>query len=252
MKNTFLLLFFTTCLNSFAQELPADSIILKKVFGQTDKGGITYRRPFYKERGEGISTYEESIVWRIVFKEIVNFQNQNLIFTIIEAEDLTQHGNQFGYRNMYFLKQRNKKIELIDSIIPEDEIWLGDNSTYKIADIGTNKKALIIQFGSTGNHHFEGSKSINFLEIGNITYLISTSIYDNSISKTLVSEKEDCGAKSYNEEFEIIKSDKEWFDIKIHHVDYGFTSGCREKFIKFKIDKVFSYTDGKYNEKKNN
>jgi hypothetical protein len=252
MKNAFLLLILTTCLNSFAQNLPTDRIILKKVFGKTDEGGMSFSRPFDKERNEGICTYEDSIVWRVVFKDKVTLQNQNLIFTIIEAKDLTQHGHQFGYRNMYFFKQLSKKIELIDSIIFEDEILLGDNSAYEIADIGNDKKALIIQYGSSGNQHLEGSKGIYLLEIGKRTYLLSAKYYSNWAWKTTESEDEDCTAAAYDEEYEIIKSDKEWYDIKIHHTDYGFTKGCKEKYIKFEKDKVFSYTDGKYNEIINN
>ena len=252
MKNTFLLLFLMTCLNSFAQELPADSIILKKVFGETDKGGITYSRPFDKERNEGICTYEECIVWKIAFKQQVYLQNKNLLLVIIEADDLTQHGHQFGYRDIYFFKQTNNKLELIDSIITDQENPLGDNREFEIIDIGKNRIALVDRFASTGNQHAEDNKGIYLLEIGKLTFLLSVNCYSNEAWKITDSEDDECEASAYDEKYEIIKNEKEWYDIIIHHTDYGFTKGCKEKYIKFQKDKVFSYTDGKYYEKINN
>lgn len=251
MKYIYLLFILMINIDLKGQMLPSDSILLIEIFGKTDKGSMTFSRPFDKEKGEGINTYEDKIVWKIVFKDTVNLQKEDFIITVIDAKDLTHHGHQFGYRNMYFFKQINNKVKLVDSITNEDEIGLGDNSAFEIVDIGKEKKALIIQFGSSGNQHFEGSKSINLLELGKLTYLLSAESYDNSAWKIPESENMDCDAIRYDENFEILKSNKDFYDIKIHRIDYGFTKGCKDSYIKLETDKIYSYFDGKFKEKNN-
>jgi hypothetical protein len=250
MKIIYVVFLLITHIKLIGQVLPSDSIILKEVLGKTDKGGLTYSRPFDKEKEEEFNADEGEIVWKIVFKDNVYLQSQDFLFVIIEGEDFTQHGHQFGYRNMYFFNQINGKIKLVDSITGDDEIGLGDNNSYEIVDIGKEKKALIIQFGSSGNQHYESSRSINLLEVGNLTYILSTKSYDNSVWKMPEVDEEDCQASKYDEDYEIIKNEKEWYDIKIHHMDYGFTKGCKESFVKLESDKIYIYTDGKYKENK--
>lgn len=248
MKNIITLILIINCLGIYAKEIPSDSLIIKNIFGKTDNGGKSFSRPFNEAKNEGICTYEDCIVWKIVFKDKVKLQNQDLIFSIIEAKDLTQHGHQFGYRSMYFFKQIDNKLILKDSIISDGEILLGDNKGYEIVDIGKDKKALVILFGSSGNQHFEGSDDIYLLEIGKSTFLISTSRY----SKMTDSGEYGCKIIRYDEEYEIIKSDKEWYDIKINHIDFGYKNGCEEEYIEKKIERLYSFQNGKYIEKKNN
>ena len=246
MRKAFLLLVLIASLNSFAQELPTDSIILRKIFGKTDRRGQSYSRPFDEEKGEGMYTYGDSIVWKIVYKARINLQNKNLIFSIVEAEGNNQMGHQFGYRNMYFFKQKHNRIQLVDSIVSDEERPLGDDRTYKIADIGKNNKALIIQFSSTGNHHFESSETISLLEVGKVTHLLSTNNYSNAAWKMPESENDDCDAETYHESYEIIRNETcEWYDVKVHRIDYRFTKGCKDSYEDSITDKVYVYEDGK-------
>jgi hypothetical protein len=248
MKNILITLLLLSYIDSFGQELPSDSYILKKIYGKTDKGGRTYS---CKYTGEDIYSYQDSVVYRIVFKNKINLNNKNLILAILEAPYGTQHGHQFGYQDLYFLTTDGSTAELVDSIKSDGVGPLGDASIYEIVDIGKNKKALISTFQSTGNHHYENTKSIQLLELDKLTFLLSIDAeYDNSAWKIPESENDDCEAERYKETFEIFNNNSEWYDIKVHRTEYGFTKGCKDSFITLESDKQFKYLNGKYIEKK--
>jgi len=245
MKNIFLLITILSYLNSYSQDIPSDSLILKTIFGKTDKAGKTFSCKYSGD--EAIFSYQDSVVYRTVFKSKVNLDNQNLILAIIEAPYGTQNGHQFGYRDIYFLKSQEGKLELVDSVKSDGITPIGDKSAFEVVDIGRNKKALISTFQSTGNQHFENTKNILLLELNNLTYLFSIyAEYDNSSSKPTETENDSCQAERFEETYEIIKTDSEWYNIKVHRKTYGFTKGCKERYITQDSDKEYSYRDGKY------
>jgi len=246
------ILFLLTLILSYAalgQDIPSDSLILKKVFGTTDKNGKTYS---YKSDSEtNISSYQDSVVFRVVFKSSINIDNKNLIMAILDAPYGTQHGHQFGYRNIYFFESTKRGLDTVNSIKSERIIPIGDISEFEIVDIGKNKKGLISTFQSTGNHHFENTKEITLLGLTNLTPLLSITVeYDNSFCKPTETENDSCEAERYENTFEIIKTNSEWYNIRIHRKDYKFTKGCRENFITAEYDKEYIFIDEKYIEKK--
>lgn len=249
MKNILIALILLSYIDSFGQEIPPDSLILKKIYGKTDKGGKTYSCKYI---GEDIYSYQDSVVYRIVFKSKINLNNSNYILAILEAPYGTQHGHQFGYQDLYFLKTVRGKAELVDSIKSEWVDPIGDESVFEIIDIGKNKKALISKFQSTGNHHFENTKSIKLLDLNKLTYLLSIyAEYDNSAWKIPESENDDCEAERYIETFEIYNNNSDWYDIKVHRTEYAFTKGCKDNFITIESDKEYKYINGKYIENTN-
>jgi len=251
MKRLLLIIIFIYSVNLYSQNLPSDSIVLKKIYGKFENDGKSFKHKLNEE--ELNFSNKDSICYRIVFKERTCINKRNLILTILEANNSFQHGHQFGYRDYYFIEQFENRIEIIDSIISYDEIPIGDKSNFEIADIGKQKKVLISNFQSTGNDHFEKKLNLYLLEIGKITFLLTIhSEYDNSTWNTPDLENEICEAQKYQENFEIEKNDTDWFNIRIHRTDYKFTNGCKESFIMSEFDKVYSYVNGQYEEIKNN
>ena len=249
MKNILFIIVLILPLHSFCQELPADSLILKCIFGKTDKDGKTYTCPY--DGNENIYSYEKSLVYRISFKTAVTLDNKDLILTIAEAPYGTQHGHQFGIWNIYFFKSSANGLVLVDSIKSDGPEPIGDKSEFEIVDIGKNRKAIIFTFQSTGNQHFENTKYVDLLTIHQLKYLMTiNSEYDNSVWKMPDSDTAKCSAEKFRESFEILKSDKEWYDIRVHRVDYKFTAGCQNSVIASESEKVYVYTDGKYTERK--
>jgi hypothetical protein len=251
MKNILIALILLSYIDSFGQEITSDTYILKKIYGTTDKEGKTYSCKYKGD--EEIYSYQDSVVYRIVFKTKINLNNNNLILAILEAPYGTQHGHQPGYQDLYFLKVAGGKAELVDSIKSDGIGPIGDTSIYDIVDIGKNKKALISTFQSTGNHHFENTKSIQLLELNQLTYLLSINAeYDNSAWKITESEDDDCHAERYLETFEILNNNSEWYNIRVHRIEFGFTKGCKDSFITLESDKEYKYMNGKYIENTNN
>ncbi len=245
MRNILIALILLRFLDSFGQEMPSDSYILKKIYGTTDNGGKTYSCKYKGD--EDIYSYQDSVVYRIVFKSKINLNNSNYILAILEAPYGTQHGHQFGYQDLYFFKTVGDNAILVDSIKSEGVGPIGEASTFEVVDIGKNKKALITTFQSTGNNHFENTKSIQLLELNKLTYLRSINTeYDNSGWKIPESENDDCEAERYLETFEIFDNNSEWYDLKVHRIEYGFTKGCKDSFISLESDKEYKYIDGKY------
>jgi len=140
---------------------------------------------------------------------------------------------------------------LINSIKSDQVAPIGDESVFEIVDIVTDKKALVSTFQSTGNHHFENTKRIELLELNQLTYLFSLTVeYSNAGWKTTDTENDSCEAISYEEKYEIVKSNSDWYDVKIHHKNYRFTNGCKEIYLSSESDKVYIYNGSNYVEKK--
>lgn len=246
MKYILFALLSLSYIDSFSQNIPSDSTILQNIFGKTAKGGNTFSRDSVDLE---IYSYQDSVVYSVVFKSEVNLDNNNLILVVVVAPYGTQHGHQFGYQDLYFLKVVEGKIDIVDSIKSERVGPIGDQSVFEIVDIGKNKKAIISTFQSTGNQHFENTKHIQLLELNKLTYLFSINAeYDNSCCKTAETDTDSCEAERYEETYEIVKSDLEWYDIKVHHIDFGFTNGCKDSFVKSETDKEYIYIEEKYTE----
>lgn len=237
-------------MQAISQPVPTDAWLLKRIFGKVDRNNKTYTRSF--REGEGDHSFRDSITYSVVFKQETDLKNQKIWVVVVEAPNSTQHGHYLGYMDLYFFKNTPHGFELVDSLVSESEGPLGDRSDYSIIDIGNDKKALVSTFQSTGNHHFENTKTVCHLEIGSLTYLFNIyAEYDNSAWKIPLNETDDCEAEKYTETFEVVKSEKSWYDVKVSHTDYQFTKGCKDE--KISAQRVFTMVhDGKkYIEMKN-
>lgn len=229
---------------SVSQELPTDSLILSKIFGEVDYGGKSYTCEY---KGNEISyAYEDSVVYSVTYKGKVKIDNEDLLFTLLEAPYGNQHGHQQGFSDVYYFKVDGREIELFDSI-KSGVIPLGYDRGCDMVNIGNGKTGVIFTFQSDGNGHIETTKGLCLLGLNELTYLLSIDIeYDNTISRGVNSETDSCEAERYHESFEIVESHKEWYDIKVHRANYRFTKGCKERYLHSENDKVYTYSDGKY------
>lgn len=245
MKNMLIILLLLSYFVSFAQEIPSDSLIIKTIYGKTDINGNSYTCEYLGK--DMVYSYEDSLVFRVVFKSKVNLNNTDYILAILRAPYGTHHGHQFGYKDLYFLKTIQGKLELVDSIKSEFGL-IGDDSKFDIIDIGKNKKALVSKFCSTGNQHYFYSESINLLNLNQLKHLLLVKNYSNLAWNLPDSENDDCNAQSYVETFEIINNNSDWYDIKVHRIEYGYTKGCKDEFITLETYKTYKYINGEYTE----
>lgn len=245
-----LLLISLLSLNSFSQDIPDDCYLLKKIFGKCDYLNNEYKRPFNKEEGHLVS-YRDSITYTITYKQNVVLENQNYLLVIVEAPYFFPFGHTSGYRNFYYFKKNKNEWQLNNSIESDGTTSLGDLPEYELIDIGKNKQALLITFQSTGNGHYEKTKNLYLLTLKEMTFLLQiANDYNNGANILPASDNEDCEMTEYHCTYEVIKSDNEWFDIKTNQDNYGFSKGCKERFIKSKEEHLYHHSEKEYAEVK--
>ncbi|MCB0478662.1 MAG: hypothetical protein KDC84_10885 [Crocinitomicaceae bacterium] len=249
MKIRFVIILLCFFPELWGQHTISDSLLLAKIFGSTDPDGQTFTCIDCKD--ESMYSYQDEVVFKIVFKSEIVLDEEALLLVIAEAPYGTQHGHQFGYQHLYFFKRQDKDWSIVDSIVMEDLTPIGDQSEFSIVDIGKNKKALISTFQSTGNHHLETTLSIDLIERSKLTFLFSINAeYSNLAFMEPVSVGEDCPGESYEETYEIIPSDSEWYEIRVHRKEFAYSRGCRDAILKLDVEKRFFYFEEKYLEQK--
>ena len=252
MKLVLAVIFILLAGSSNCQDLPSDSLILKTIFGKVEKvkGDFMFVRSF--KEGEDYNSYPNDIRYSVVFKERVHLKGQDIIFIVAGAPLFTLMGDHFEYRQMFFYKtDLLGQLKLIKSIVSKEEVLVGERTEYQVVQIGKNAWGLMDTFHSTGNKHYEQIKGISLLQIGKITGLLSVDTgYDNSAFISEVRDNEECQANCFESTFTIEKSEKEFYDVKVHRTDYKYTKGCKEKLIDKESDSIFIYEKGKYVEHK--
>lgn len=234
--------------HAFCQDIPSDSLILGKIFGKTDRGGKTYSCGY---KGYPIPyAYEDTVEYRITFKGKVNIDNEELILSLVEAPYGNHCGHKFGFSHIYYFKVHEKGIELFDSIKSDGRIFIGHYRRADLLKVGKNRMAIKLTIQGSGNGHMYTSDYLYLFDLNKLTHLITINIeYNNNISRGANSETDSCEVKWYEESFEIIPNDREWYDIKVKRTDYEFTKGCQERYIGSEDEKVYIYQNGEYTAK---
>lgn len=223
-------------------------MILKLIYGKTDITGVSYTRPH--RGGEDEFSTSDSITFSIAFQAIVHIENKPFLLVITEAPDSYQQGSSYGYKAFYFFKENEKGFSIVDSIVSDEQEPLGNVSNYQIVDIGKNKEALVSTFQNS-HGYFTQVESLYYITLGALTHLVSiTDEYDNSDWNTPETEDDECNAEKSSGSFEIIRDNKDWYDIKVNETEYGFTKGCQESYVKKETESVYSYNGQEYVEQK--
>jgi hypothetical protein len=85
------------------------------------------------------------------------------------------------------------------------------------------------------------------LEIGTLRKVFDLEVeYDNSAWKTPEEDDGECKAEKFTAKLELLKSNKPWFDIKVHRAEYAFSKGCRTAYVVREADVIYYFKDGKY------
>jgi hypothetical protein len=248
MRLTILVFFFFLCHYSYALELPTDSAILKTIFGKYDKGGKTFTRGKTEEEKEH-EFYLDKIKYHVSYKINVTVNNRNLLLVIADAIIMYQHGHSWGYRNYYYLENSNDSLKLIKSIVDGEETLIGDLDDFEILEIGKNKKALRSTFSSSGNWHYELAYSFYHVSLDEISFLFGFEMeYSNEAWNLAKSEDAPCFAESRKSTYEIIKSNKEWYDVKVREETYSFSNGCKGKILESKKNTLYTFDGTEYKE----
>jgi len=229
---------------SFSQGIPADSAIIKKIVEEKE---IQRKLNLNYIEGEDANQYYDSITYVISFKERVLVEDQQLLLVICDEPIFTQSGNTWWYRNFYYFNEDGRSLKIIKPQEDGEETLIGDVNEFLVVEIGKNKKALISTFLSRENSQTEKNIIFYYLSKDSITYLFSIDIeFSNETLKKDLAVEDDNIATSFESTYQIIKSDKEWFDVKVHKVNYGFTNGYKKRFVESEEDIMYSYNGLKY------
>jgi hypothetical protein len=125
----------------------------------------------------------------------------------------------------------------------DEPIAIGDNPGMEIVRIGKTKSALKSQFSSTGNHHYDRNITFSLITLEGLKDLINIQM-DYSTQAWDILHK-DCNIRSYESTYQIIESDKEWFDIKIEKLTQIYSKDCLVKEEK-RESRIYQYIDNEY------
>ena len=207
-------LFSSIC---FSQSLPSDSTILLTIFGTVNEGGksTTVLKP---EELLGEFSEDSLLSYGVTFKENIFFDNQEITFVIIQAEDSMLHGHIFGFTNTYYIKKNNSKFDIIYKLEAKEPEPIGDNPEPNIIKIGKSKSALVTTFQSSGNRHVQRDLSFSLIMFKGIVHLLNVNMdYSNEawINVDEIAQNDACPINSKHSTFKIIETDNEWYDIQI-------------------------------------
>lgn len=236
---------------SYAQKIPADSIILKLIYGSYDLGGKSFTRKHKAD--EPVHEYYKDITYSVKLKENINLDSQNVLFIVCQAPVFYQHYHTFFLIDYYFFKQEKGKWELSSSIKGKFENALIDIENFSTAEIGKNKTALIKTFSSAGNGSDSKSITVDLIKASGISNLCSIDLdYSNEawVDKESGSKDEDCPIISYESKYKILRNDSEWYNIIVTKNTNTYSKDCKIKKQKPTEEIIYYYHDNKYIEKK--
>ncbi len=248
---TYLLLFILVFIVSniaCSQKIPSDSFLLSTIFGCVDKTKNTVTKNYTNEATK--IHPDDKLIYSIILKDFCQVENEQLLIVICRAEGFNLHGHPFGLTNKYLLKQFDNTWKIIHSAVQHEEEMspIGDDNAISIVEIGQHTSALLFTFNSTGNHHLENNISIYQITVNSYVYIGNIDIsYSNEswIDLEATPDTAECMAYGYESTYEIIPSQKDWYDIKLTQQTRTYDKGCKNELLE-ENEIIYSYFNGSY------
>ncbi len=215
------------------------------MYGRCDKARKLYVRPLSDT--ESMYTYTDSMRYAVVYKKEVKIGGKSYLLNIAEARNSNLHGHQLGFTDFCFLKKNGTKWETASLIVSKEEMPVGDIREYDVVEIGLNKQALVSTFQSTGNNHFERNITLSSLTLSAMPFLLQVDLeYSNEGFIAEGDTTVECEIRESSCEYEILKSAKEWFDVKVHKTVYTYNKGCFDRYVLSEEDILYIHDGKKY------
>lgn len=247
LKNIGLWLSMFFVINLKAQPIPADSTLLKVLYGGYDVGGASFTRML--QPWESVMVLYDSVVYKIVFKQVIKLHTKEFLLVCTAAPTSAEHHHQLGYWESHAFKR-------IQGQWVKDLTWhtdthkirvLGDDTLrYKVVNIGKNKKALIETWESRGKLHYQKNIEILELSLHQIKEQGRIQIGFSNLDWEGPTEQGDCIAETVESSYEIVPGPKEWFDIKLHSSSYTYGNDCKGLILNELKDVLWAHTDQGY------
>jgi hypothetical protein len=228
MQNCFKILIAFTILSQSALALE-DHVILKSIFQTVDPSGNSYTFDAETE-GDYSHPYFPKHIYTVDLKEKVQMDGKEYIFTVISAETGYLHYSTFSTVYMHLFDPSGQVISHYTKGDPAD--LYANIESLEVVKIGHNKNALQIISSNAGNGHAYRSVSLSHITKDELKPTIGLSLNFSRgawFDWDAVGESEECTCTDYEGDFEIIGSDKEWYDIELVRTNFSYSLGCKER-----------------------
>lgn len=241
MKNLFVAILLFLIHLSFSQDIPTDSSIQSILKEHCKTNDIdVYCSNMYDDR-------KIDFIFPILFKDTATLGKQKYLIVISSIENGSMHGHTFGCKNYFFLRNNASTWSVKNQIIETEPQPILDQVEYDIIKIGKEKVALKSVFQSTGNQHYERNMSLSELNSCGLKHIFYLTLeYNNLAWKLPPTSENECNASKIIKTFNIIPSDKEWYDINIIIEKYTYDKGCESEILQSQKKEIYSFTKGKY------
>ena len=187
----------------------------------------------------------------ITYKSFVEIEQKNYVLVVSTVENGRIHGHTFGCRSLFILQKAAASYKVVNHEIVNDPQPIMDQLSYEIVEIGRGKYALLSIFQSTGNHHYEKNMSLLYIKKHGFDYLLNLPLeYDNAAWNAPQSTEDSCNARKMTQAFEIIKTEKTWYDITVIHRKYSYTQNCEEAELLDETNRLYRFVNDEYIELK--
>lgn len=228
-------------------DIPPDYQLLKAIFGSYDADSTTFTRS-HKE-WEPHHPYYKKVQFSVSYTKQLVLEGKQVLLVVCQAPVGRLHYHNFYTMGYYLFEISQGRWRLFKRFGEDKESMDDDVNGFDIIEIGKNKKALVSKYNHAGNGHMAQAYNLRHLSLDSLKYLGSMDLfYSNWQWNGLdVPEKAPCDrVEEYQLSFEVVKSDKVWYDIKQLKKNYNFTRGCKNKYVDSREKLLYKFNGKAY------
>ena len=243
-----LLGFIQACIapNNKPVEVPEDYVLLKQIFGKYDADSTTFTRPRFA--GEPTHVYFDSVKFSVTFKKQFTLDQKPRLLVICQALVGRLHFHTFILIRYYYFEPKNGQWKLSRRFGENADSWVDDTHVFKLMETGKNKTALVSIYNHAGNSHMAEAYTLHHLAKDSIRRLgrFELSYSNKGWVGIETPAKQACTATSYSSTFEVLRSDKEWYDIKVLKKHFRYTRGCKNAYVDSREKLLYRFNGKEY------
>lgn len=238
------------------QALPTDREILVHAYGRCDASGKTFRRAATTAELEYSVDHPDTVSYSVVFVSRLRVDSEDVVLAVCHARIHSLQDHEFGYRDYFLFHRKKGRIVLVKSQPDTDFTMLGDRNRFELAGIGRGKMALVSEIACTGSQHHESNRTFYSISRDGIRKLFTIDLAYSNESEVLQEKAQAdgstspdsgvCLARAFESSYAILPGDKDWWDVRVHRTNFGFTSGCKARLPESEEDYLFAYGDSGY------
>ena len=228
-----------------AQQLPTDIELLKMMYGSCDPDGKSYTRPHAP--GEPTHELYPTVTYTIAFKQICKIDGQNVLFVITQAPITYQSYHTFRLTDYFYFVNYSNTWIFYNIIKGDFSKALVDATKFQFVEIGKDKYALLTTYEIADIAN--DARSIG-LDMVHLTKMNTIGVIDLDYAckadRAAKSQEDPCPVSDYTSTYLITKSDKNYYDIKVHKTKYDYPKDGKPAKVISQEDLIYTYNGKEY------